>query len=46
VYPPVLYIGFSGCGSNLTLSAGVPLSARESIKQFFEQMLAELPAGE
>jgi len=27
-------------------SAGVPLSARESIEQFFQLMLTELPAGE
>jgi NRPS condensation-like uncharacterized protein len=46
VYPPVLYIGFSGYGSNLTLSAGVPCSARQSIERFFKLMLAELPAGE
>ena len=46
VYPPVLYIGFSGYGTNLTLSAGVPLAARECIEQFFAQMLTELPAGE
>jgi NRPS condensation-like uncharacterized protein len=44
VYPPVLYIGFSGYGSHLTLSAGVPLAARECIEQFFAQMFAELPA--
>jgi NRPS condensation-like uncharacterized protein len=44
VYPPVLYIGFSGYGTNLTLSAGVPLAARECIEQFFAQMFAELPA--
>jgi NRPS condensation-like uncharacterized protein len=46
VYPPVLYIGFSGYGGSLTLSAGVPVAARKSIEQFFEQMLAELPAGQ
>ena len=44
VYPPVLYIGFSGYGGSLTLSAGVPVAARKSIEQFFAQMLAELPA--
>ena len=46
VYPPVLYIGFSGYGTNLTLSAGVPLAARECIEHFFAQLLTELPAGE
>ena len=43
VYPPVLYIGFSGYGKNLTLSAGVPLSAGACIEDFFTQMLDELP---
>jgi len=45
VYPPVLYLGFSGYGTSLTLSAGVPLAAKECIEQFFAQMLQELPAG-
>ncbi len=44
VYPPVLYIGFSGYESSLTLSAGVPLAARDCIEDFFTQMLEELPA--
>jgi NRPS condensation-like uncharacterized protein len=46
VYPPVLYIGFSGYGTTLTLSAGVPLAAKECIEQFFDQMLKELPTEE
>ena len=46
VYPPVLYIGFSRYGSRLTLSAGVPCCARQTIERFFELMLAELPEGE
>jgi hypothetical protein len=44
VYPPVLYIGFSGYESSLTLSAGVPLAARACIENFFTQLLEELPA--
>jgi hypothetical protein len=44
VYPPVLYIGFSGYGSRLTLSAGVPCCARQTIERFFELLLSELPA--
>lgn len=44
VYPPVLYIGFSGYAGTLTLSAGVPLAARECIEGFFSQLLEELPA--
>ena len=43
VYPPVLYIGFSGYGNNLTLSAGVPSAAGQSLEEFIEQMLEELP---
>ncbi|MCX5902472.1 MAG: hypothetical protein NTV89_03165, partial [Proteobacteria bacterium] len=45
VYHPVLYIGFSGYGSHLTLSAGVPCSARQTIETFFDTMLEELPDG-
>ncbi|MEI6127831.1 MAG: hypothetical protein WCQ99_14895 [Pseudomonadota bacterium] len=44
VYPPVLYIGFSGYANTLTLSAGVPLAARACIEDFFSQLLEELPA--
>jgi NRPS condensation-like uncharacterized protein len=44
VYPPILYIGFSGYETSLTLSAGVPLAARDCIDDFFSQMLEELPA--
>jgi NRPS condensation-like uncharacterized protein len=44
VYPPVLYIGFSGYESTLTLSAGAPIAARECIENFFTQMLEALPA--
>ncbi len=44
VYPPVLYIGFSGYANTLTLSAGVPLAARACIEDFFSQMLEEVPA--
>ncbi len=43
VYPPVLYIGFSGYASSLTLSAGVPLAATACIEDFFTQLLEELP---
>jgi NRPS condensation-like uncharacterized protein len=43
VYPPVLYVGFSGYGNNLTLSAGVPCAAGQSMEEFFAQMLEELP---
>ncbi len=35
VYPPVLYIGFSGYGNNLTLSAGVPLCRQGLHRRFF-----------
>jgi hypothetical protein len=44
VYPPVLYIGFSGYASSLTLSAGAPLAARDCLEDFFTQMLEVLPA--
>jgi NRPS condensation-like uncharacterized protein len=44
VYPPVLYIGFSGYANSLTLSAGMPLAARDCLEDFFTQMLEELPA--
>ena len=43
VFPPVLYVGFSGYGSTLTLSAGVPLGARDFIEGFFDRMLGTLP---
>jgi len=43
VYPPVLYIGFSGYAGTLTLSAGVPLAAQKCIEDFFTQLLKELP---
>lgn len=43
VFPPVLYIGFSGYASSLTLSAGVPLAARACIEDFFNQLIEELP---
>ncbi len=44
IYPPLFGAGLSGYAGGLTLSAGVPESARSAIEAFFDAIGNELPA--
>jgi NRPS condensation-like uncharacterized protein len=43
IYPPLFGAGLTGYAGTLTLSAGVPESARPAVDAFYDSVLSELP---